>query len=45
LAVFFFRPIPESQLDGLGRGMAEDKFVALACVKAGRTGTTVPPKP
>jgi hypothetical protein len=45
LAVFFFKPIPPSQLDGLGEGMAEDKISVPACTETGRTGTVAPPEP
>jgi hypothetical protein len=45
LAVFFFKPIPLSQPDGLGGGMTEDKISAPACSKAGKTGVVAPPEP
>jgi hypothetical protein len=45
LAVFFFKPIPASQPDGLGGGVAQDKISAPACSKAGRIGVVAPPEP
>jgi hypothetical protein len=45
LAVFFFKPIPASPPDGLGRGMAQDKILAPSYSKASRTGVVAPPEP
>jgi hypothetical protein len=45
LVVFFFKPIPTSQPDGLGGGTTEDKISAPAYTKAGKIGSVAPPEP
>jgi hypothetical protein len=45
LAVFFFKPILASQLDGLGEGMAKDKILATACDGASMIDTIARPEP